>query len=62
MNYSDVVIVGSGPAGLATAIAAKNTGLSYRVFEKAVLVNTILLFPINMVFMVVVKFELGGDF
>ncbi len=61
MNYSDVVIVGSGPAGLATAIAAKNTGLSYRVFEKAVLVNTILRFPINMVFFTTPELlELGG--
>ena len=61
MNPSDIVIVGSGPAGLAAAIAAKRAGLTYRVLEKGVLVNSILHFPTNMVFFTTPELlELGG--
>lgn len=46
----DVVIVGAGPSGLATAIAAKQAGLEYAVVEKGALVNSIFNFPAHMVF------------
>ncbi|MFN8060592.1 MAG: YpdA family putative bacillithiol disulfide reductase [Vicinamibacterales bacterium] len=46
----DLVIVGAGPAGLATAIEAGRRGLSRVVLERGVLVNTLLRYPTNMVF------------
>jgi thioredoxin reductase (NADPH) len=46
----DVAIAGAGPAGLAAAIAAKQRGLTYRVFEKGSLVNSLLHYPAGMVF------------
>lgn len=49
-SVRDVVVVGAGPAGLATAIAAQRARLECEVFERSALVNSILNFPINMVF------------
>ncbi len=46
----DVLIVGAGPSGLATAIAAKQAGLDYVLVEKGALVNSIFNFPAHMVF------------
>jgi len=46
----DVLIVGAGPSGLATAIAAKLAGLDYAIVEKGTLVNSIFNFPVHMVF------------
>src|ERR1044071_5233273 len=50
MSVRDVLIVGAGPSGLATAIAAKQQGLDYVVVEKGLLVNSIYRFPVHMVF------------
>jgi thioredoxin reductase (NADPH) len=50
MSVSDVVIVGAGPSGLATAIAAERHHLSYTLLEKGTLVNSIFHFPSHMVF------------
>src|ERR1051325_9552423 len=50
MSVRGVLIVGAGPSGLATAIAAKQHGLDYVVVEKGVLVNSIYNFPVHMVF------------
>jgi thioredoxin reductase (NADPH) len=50
MSIRDVLIVGAGPSGLATAIAAKQHGLDYVIVEKGVLVNSIFNFPMHMVF------------
>jgi thioredoxin reductase (NADPH) len=50
MSVRDVLIVGAGPSGLATAIAAKQHGLDYVIVEKGVLVNSIFNFPSHMVF------------
>jgi thioredoxin reductase (NADPH) len=50
MPVRDVLIIGAGPSGLATAIAAKQHGLDYLVVEKGVLVNSIFRFPVNMIF------------
>jgi thioredoxin reductase (NADPH) len=57
----DVIIVGGGPAGLATAIAAKQAGLDYQVLEKGVLVNSLYGYPTNMVFFTTAELlEIGG--
>ena len=50
MPVRDVLIVGAGPSGLATAIAAKQQGLDYAIVEKGILVNSIFNFPTHMVF------------
>jgi thioredoxin reductase (NADPH) len=61
MAVKDVLIIGAGPAGLATAIAAKQRGLDYLVLEKGVLVNSIYGFPSNMVFFTTPELlEIGG--
>ena len=57
----DVLIVGAGPSGLATAIAAKQRNLDYLVVEKGVLVNAIFNFPQHMVFFTTPELlEIGG--
>ena len=57
----DVLIVGAGPSGLATAIAAKQHGLDYVLVEKGVLVNSIFNFPTHMVFFTTPELlEIGG--
>jgi thioredoxin reductase (NADPH) len=56
-----LLIVGAGPAGLATAIAAHQGGLDYEVLEKGVLVNSIFHFPRHMVFFTTAELlEIGG--
>ena len=61
MSVRDVLIVGAGPSGLATAIAAKQRGLDYVIVEKGVLVNSIFNFPTHMVFFTTPELlEIGG--
>src|SRR5256885_4642960 len=61
MSVRDVLIVGAGPSGLATAIAAKQHGLDYAIVEKGVLVNSIFNFPMHMVFFTTPELlEIGG--
>ena len=61
MSIRDVLIVGAGPSGLATAIAAKQQGLDYALVEKGILVNGIFKFPTNMVFFTTPELlEIGG--
>ena len=61
MSIRDVLIVGAGPSGLATAIAAKQQGLDYVLVEKGVLVNGIFNFPTHMVFFTTPELlEIGG--
>ena len=61
MAVRDLLIVGAGPSGLATAIAAKKVGLDYVVVEKGVLVNSIFNFPMHMVFFTTPELlEIGG--
>src|SRR5215212_7902944 len=61
MSVRDVLIVGGGPSGLATAIAAKQHGLDYVIVEKGVLVNSIFNFPMHMVFFTTPELlETGG--
>lgn len=57
----DLLIVGAGPAGLATAIAAQQAGLDCEVLEKGVLVNSIFHFPRAMTFFTTPELlEIGG--
>jgi thioredoxin reductase (NADPH) len=61
MSVRDVLIIGAGPSGLATAIAAKQQGLDYVVVEKGVLVDAIFNFPTHMVFFTTPELlEIGG--
>jgi thioredoxin reductase (NADPH) len=61
MVLRDVVVVGAGPAGLATAIAATTSGLSCQVIEKGALVNSLLHYPTEMVFFTTPELmEIGG--
>ncbi len=61
MSVHDVIIVGAGPAGMATAIAAKQRHLDYLVLEKGALVNSIYHFPTHMVFFTTPELlEIGG--
>src|SRR5918994_6410808 len=61
MHNHDVLVVGAGPAGLATAIAASQNGLDYVVIEKGALVNSLLHYPTEMVFFTTPELmEIGG--
>src|SRR6188768_4457364 len=61
MSVRDLLIVGAGPSGLATAIAARQRGLDYLVIERGVLVNSIFHFPVHMVFFTTPELlEIGG--
>ncbi len=61
MHRHDVIVVGAGPAGLATAIAATRNGLDCQVIEKGALVNSLLHYPTEMVFFTTPELmEIGG--
>lgn len=61
MSLRDVLIVGAGPSGLATAIALQKLGIDYLVLEKGSLVDAIQRFPTNMVFFTTPELmEIGG--
>lgn len=61
MSVRDVLIVGAGPSGLATAIACRHHGLDYQVLEQGVLVDAVARFPTNMVFFTTPELlEIGG--
>jgi thioredoxin reductase (NADPH) len=61
MVLHDVLVVGAGPAGLATAIAASKQNLSCQVIEKGALVNSLLHYPTEMVFFTTPELmEIGG--
>jgi thioredoxin reductase (NADPH) len=46
----DIIIIGSGPIGLACGLEAKKAGLTYLILEKGVLVNSLYNYPSNMTF------------
>jgi thioredoxin reductase (NADPH) len=61
MPARDVLIVGAGPSGLATAIACRHHGLDYQILEQGALVDAIARFPTNMVFFTTPELlEVGG--
>ncbi|HEU4389636.1 MAG TPA: NAD(P)-binding domain-containing protein [Blastocatellia bacterium] len=43
----DLIIIGSGPAGLSAALAAKELALSYLVLERGTIADTVHLFPLR---------------
>ena len=49
-KVSMVIIIGSGPIGLATAIELKKKGVPTRIIERGCLVDSIYNYPINMTF------------
>lgn len=58
----DMVIVGSGPSGLAAALAAKRRGLLYLALERGVLADTIYHYPVaKPLFSSSVEVELETD-
>jgi thioredoxin reductase (NADPH) len=50
METYDIICVGAGPTGLATAIEAKRAGMRPLVIDKGCLCNSIFHYPANMVF------------
>ena len=50
MEMYDVICIGAGPTGLATAIEARRVGMRPLVIDKACLCNSIFHYPVNMVF------------
>src|ERR1700737_2844409 len=50
METYDIVCIGAGPTGLATAIEAKRAGMRPLVIDKGCLCNSIFHYPANMVF------------
>jgi thioredoxin reductase (NADPH) len=50
MPTYDIVCIGAGPTGLATAIEAKRAGMRALVVDKGSLCNSIYHYPVNMVF------------
>lgn len=46
----DVVCIGAGPTGLATAIEAKRAGMRALVIDKGCLCNSLFHYPVNLVF------------
>ncbi len=61
MNTYDVICIGAGPTGLATAMEAKRAGLRPLVMDKGALCNSIWHYPVNMVFFTTPELiEIGG--
>src|SRR5579859_5384941 len=61
MAEYDVICIGAGPTGLATAIEAKRAGLRALVIDKGCLCNSIYHYPVNMVFFTTPELlEIGG--
>lgn len=61
MSVRDVIIVGAGPSGLATAIALQQRGIDYVVLDKGTVADAIRRFPTNMVFFTTPELmEIGG--
>ncbi len=57
----DILIIGGGPIGLACALSAQKTGLSYLIVEKGCLVNSLYNYPTTMTFFSTSeKLEIGG--
>ncbi len=50
MESSDVVIIGGGPTGLACAIECQRAGLCYLVLEKGCITQSLVNYPVNLVF------------
>jgi thioredoxin reductase (NADPH) len=49
-SWSDVLVVGAGPTGLACAIEAQKAGFKVMILDKGCVVNSLFHYPTNMVF------------
>jgi bacillithiol disulfide reductase len=49
-TYTDVLVIGAGPTGLACAIEAQKSGFKVIVLDKGCLVNSVYNYPTNMLF------------
>src|SRR5579859_2879785 len=49
-NSLDVLVIGAGPTGMASAIEAQRAGFSVALVDKGCLVNSLFHYPANMVF------------
>src|SRR6266566_2902277 len=49
-NHFDVLVIGAGPSGMASAIEAQRAGFSVALIDKGCLVNSLFHYPANMVF------------
>lgn len=49
-NSFDVLVIGAGPTGMASAIEAQRTGFTVALVDKGCLVNSLFHYPANMVF------------
>lgn len=57
----DVLIIGAGPIGIASALECQKNKLDYVVLEKGALVNSLFNYPLNMTFFSTSeKLEIGG--
>ncbi len=50
MTHYNTIIIGAGPIGLSCGIAAQNSNISYKIFDKGALVNSLHNFPTDMTF------------
>jgi len=61
MNNYDVICIGAGPTGMATAMETKRAGLRPLVIDKGALCNSLYHYPVNMVFFTTPELiEIGG--
>jgi len=61
MPHESAIIVGAGPIGLACAISAKRRGIDPLVIDAGALANSIVRYPINMMFFTTPeRLEIGG--
>ncbi|HEX8871505.1 MAG TPA: YpdA family putative bacillithiol disulfide reductase [Candidatus Acidoferrum sp.] len=61
MPTFDLICIGAGPTGLATAMEAKRAGLRPLVLDKGCLCNSLYNYPVNMVFFTTPELlEIGG--
>src|ERR1700748_3061747 len=57
----DILIIGGGPIGIASGLAAQKAGLSFIIIEKGCLVNSLFNYPSTMTFFSTSeKLEIGG--
>ena len=61
MDAYDIICIGAGPTGLATAMEAKRAGMRPLVIDKACLCNSIFHYPVNMVFFTTPELLAIGD-
>src|SRR2546425_9592672 len=60
-TWSDVLVIGAGPTGLACAIEVQKVGLKALILDKGCLVNSIYNYPANMVFFTTPELLEVGD-